>query len=152
MNVTSAVSVAFDPLMPWWVLAALGAVGLVLVLLGLSAGARGTLLRLSSLIVVLAALSNPMLVEEQRKPIGDVALVVVDDSDSMSIGDRHAQVRAAREMLKRKLSQHEGVEVREVVLPPSHLQLGSDRPGGTRLIETTRSALVDVLPERLACA
>jgi hypothetical protein len=150
MNAASAVSVAFDPLLPWWVLAVLGGIGAVLVLLGLSAGARGTLLRLGSLIVVLAALSNPMLVEEQRKPIADVALVVVDDSDSMAIGDRRAQVQAAREMLKKKLGQQEGLEVREAVLPPAHIQLGSERPGGTRLIETMRSALVDVPPERLA--
>jgi hypothetical protein len=150
MNASSAVSVAFDPLLGWTVLAVLGGIGLVLVLLGLRAGARGTLWRLGSLIVVLAALSNPSLVEEQRKPIADVALVVVDDSDSMAIGDRRQQVQAARETLKRKLGQQEGLEVREAVLPPAHIQLGSERPGGTRLIETMRSALVEVPPERLA--
>ena len=149
MNPT-AVSVAFDPLLPWWVLAVLAGVGLVLVLLGMGARARGTLLRLTSLIVVLAALSNPMLVEEQRKPIADVALVVTDDSDSMTIGERRTQVQAAKEALKKKLGQQEGLEVREANLPPSHIQLGSERPGGTRLIETMRSALVDVPPERLA--
>ena len=150
MNATSAVSVAFDPLLGWTVLAVLGGIGLVLVLLGLRAGARGTFWRLGSLVVVLAALSNPSLIEEQRKPIADVALVVVDDSDSMAIGDRRAQVQAARETLKKKLGQQEGLEVREAVLPPSHIQLGSERPGGTRLIETMRSALVEVPPERLA--
>jgi len=150
MNTTSAVSIAFDPLLGWPVLAVLGAIGLVLVLLGLRAGARGTFWRLSSVLVVLAALSNPALVEEQRKPIADVALVVTDDSDSMAIGDRRAQVQAAREALKRKLAQQEGLEVREATLPPAHIQLGSDRPGGTRLIEAMRSALVEVPPERLA--
>ena len=150
MNASSAVSVAFDPLLGWTVLAVLGGIGLVLVLLGLRAGARGTLWRLGSLIVVLAALSNPSLVEEQRKPIADVALLVVDDSDSMAIGDRRQQVQAARETLKRRLGQQEGLEVREAVLPPAHSQLGSERPGGTRLIETMRSALVEVPPERLA--
>jgi hypothetical protein len=150
MNPSTAVSVAFDPLLPWAVLAALGAVGLVLVLLGLRAGARGTIWRLGSLVVVLAALANPALIEEQRKPIADVALVVTDDSDSMAIGDRRQQVQAARETLKRKLSQQEGLEVREAVLPPAHIQLGSERPGGTRLIDTMRSALVEVPPERLA--
>ncbi|MFO1162897.1 MAG: hypothetical protein U1E60_28950 [Reyranellaceae bacterium] len=147
---TSAVSVVFDPLLPWWVLAVLGGIGLVLVLLGLRAGARGTLMRLGAIVVVLAALANPALVEEQRKPIADVALVVVDDSDSMAIGERHTQVQAAREALKRRLGQQEGLEVREVVLPPAHIQLGSERPGGTRLVETMRSALVEVPPERLA--
>ena len=147
---TSAVSVAFDPLLPWTVLAVLGAVGLVLVLLGLRAGARGTIWRLGSLVVVLAALANPSLIEEQRKPIADVALVVVDDSDSMAIGERRQQVQAARESLKRKLGQQDGLEVREVVLPPSQIQLGSERPGGTRLIDTMRSALIEIPQERLA--
>jgi hypothetical protein len=150
MNMTSAVSVAFDPLLPWTVLAVLGAVGLVLVLLGLRAGARGTIWRLGSLVVVLAALANPSLIEEQRKPIADVALVVVDDSDSMAIGERRQQVQAARESLKRKLGQQDGLEVREVVLPPSQIQLGSERPGGTRLIDTMRSALIEIPQERLA--
>ena len=100
--------------------------------------------------MVLLALANPSLIEEQRKPIADVALVVIDDSDSMAIGERRTQVQAAREALKRKLTQQEGLEVREAVLPPSHIQLGSERPGGTRLIETMRSALVEVPPERLA--
>ena len=71
-------------------------------------------------------------------------------SDSMAIGDRRLQVAAAREALKKKLAQQEGLEVREATLPPSHIQIGSDRPGGTRLIETMRSALVDVPPERLS--
>ena len=150
MNPTSAVSVAFDPLLPWEVLAVLGGIGVVLLLLGLRAGARGTLWRLAAVATVLAALSNPALIEEQRKPIADVALVVIDDSDSMAIGDRRPQVQAAREALKRRLMQQEGLEVREAVLPPSHIQLGSERPGGTRLIEAMRSALVEVPPERLA--
>lgn len=150
MNTTSAVSVAFDPLLPWPVLIALGAVGLALVLLGLRARARGLLWRFLAVVVVLAALANPALIEEQRKPIADIALVVTDDSDSMAIGDRHAQVQVAREALKKKLAQQEGLEVREAVLPPSHIQLGSERPGGTRLIEAMRSALVEVPPERLA--
>jgi hypothetical protein len=150
MTPTSAVSIAFDPLLPWTALAVLGGVGLVLVLLGLRAGARGTIWRLGSMAVILAALANPALIEEQRKPIADVALVVVDDSDSMAIGERRQQVQAARESLKRKLGQQEGLEIREIVLPPAHIQLGSERPGGTRLIETMRSALVEVPPERLA--
>jgi hypothetical protein len=79
-----------------------------------------------------------------------VALIVIDDSDSMSIGERRLQVAAAREALKRKFATQEGLEVREAVLPPAQIQIGSERPGGTRLIEAMRSALVEVPPERLA--
>ncbi|MGD9880319.1 MAG: hypothetical protein AB7U95_09285, partial [Reyranella sp.] len=150
MSTVSAVSVVFDPLLPWWLLAALGGLGVVLVGLSLRAGARGALLRLGAIAVVLAALANPALVEEQRKPIADVALIVIDDSDSMTIGERRSQVQAARDSLKRRLGQQEGLEIREVVLPPARIQLGSERPGGTRLIEAMRSALVEVPPERLA--
>jgi hypothetical protein len=150
MNMTSAVSVAFDPLLPWEVLAVLAGIGLALVLLGLRAGARGMIWRIGAVAVVLAALANPALIEEQRKPIADVALIVTDDSDSMAIGDRRPQVLAAREALKKKLAQQQGLEVHEATLPPSHIRLGSDRPGGTRLIETMRQALVEVPPERLA--
>ena len=150
MNPTSAVSLAFDPLLPWEVLAALGVVGLLLVGLSFAARARGSFLRLGAMAVILLALANPSLIEEQRKPIADVALIVVDDSDSMAIGERRQQVQAARDALKKKLAQQEGLEVREAVLPPAHIQVGSERPGGTRLIETMRSALVEVPPERLA--
>src|ERR1700730_18314612 len=125
MNPTSAVSIAFDPLLGWTVLSVLGGIGLVLVLLGLRAGALGTMWRLGSLVVVLAALSNPSLVAGQRKPSAHVALVVVDDSDSMAIGERRQQVQAARESLKRKLGQQEGLEVREAGLPAAHLPRGS---------------------------
>ncbi len=150
MNTTSAMSVAFDPLLSWEILAALAGIAVVLVLLGLRAGARGTIWRIGAVAIVLAALANPALIEEQRKPIADVALIVTDDSDSMAIGDRRVQVQAAREALKKKLTEQQGLEVREATLPPSHIQLGSDRPGGTRLIETMRQALVEVPPERLA--
>src|SRR6516162_9071434 len=111
MNGSTAVSIAFDPLLSWEILAALGAVAVVLVLLGLRAGARGTIWRIGAVAVVLAALANPNLIEEQRKPIADVALVVTDDSDSMAIGERRPQVQAAREALKKKLGQQEGLEV-----------------------------------------
>jgi len=150
MNTTSAMSVAFDPLLPWEALAAMGVAAIVLVLLGLRAGARGTIWRIGATAVVLAALANPALIEEQRKPIADIALIVTDDSDSMAIGERRQQVQAAREALKRKLAQQEGLEVREATLPPARIQIGSDRPGGTRLVETMRQALVEVPPERLA--
>ena len=43
MNATSAVSVAFDPLLSWEILAVLGGIGLVGIVLSIRARARGTL-------------------------------------------------------------------------------------------------------------
>ena len=79
-----------------------------------------------------------------------MALVVIDDSDSMAIGERRTQVQAAREALKRSSASRKASKSARRCCRPSHIQLGSERPGGTRLIETMRSALVEVPPERLA--
>jgi hypothetical protein len=50
----------------------------------------------------------------------------------------------------RKIAGLGGVEVREAVLPPSSLQLGSQGLGGTRLIGALRNALADIPRERLS--
>ena len=63
-------------------LGALGGIGLVLVLLGPSSGARGTLLPLGLLIVILAMLSQPNAGRTATQVITDAALIITDDSAS----------------------------------------------------------------------
>jgi hypothetical protein len=147
---SSAASIAFDPLLPWEFLLLFGVVGIAIALAGLVRRATGVLWRIAAIAVVLGALANPSLVEEERRGIDDVALIVVDDSDSQSIADRRAQVAAAREALRKRLGTLQGLEIREVVLPPNSLRLGSEGLGGTRLINALRGALVDIPRERLA--
>ena len=147
---SSAASIAFDPLLPWEFLLLFGLIGIAIAAAGLARRATGVLWRIAAIAVVLGALANPSLVEEERRGIDDVALIVVDDSDSQSIGDRRAQVAAARESLRKRLGTLQGLEIREVVLPPNSLRLGSEGLGGTRLINTLRGALVDIPRERLA--
>ncbi|HJQ56786.1 MAG TPA: hypothetical protein VJ890_07760 [Vineibacter sp.] len=147
---SSAASIAFDPLLPWEALLLFGLVGIAIAAAGLARRATGVLWRIAAVATVLAALANPSLVEEERRGIDDVALIIIDDSDSQSINDRRAQVAAAREALRKRLGTLQGLEVREVVLPPNSLRLGSESLGGTRLINTLRNALVDIPRERLA--
>jgi hypothetical protein len=147
---TTFANLVFDPLLPWEVLAGFTVVAVLLALLGLRARARGIAWRLGTIAVLLATLVNPSLVEEERKPIADTALIVVDDSESQHIGERRAQTANARAAVARRMAAIEGLEVREVTLPPANLALGSDRPGGTRLIEAMRSALSEIPRERLA--
>jgi hypothetical protein len=147
---SSAASIAFDPLLPWEALLVLGLIGIAIAAAGLARRATGVLWRIAAVATVLAALANPSLVEEERRGIDDVALIVIDDSDSQSINDRRAQVAAAREALRKRLGTLQGLEIREVVLPPNSLRLGSESLGGTRLIDALRGALVDIPRERLA--
>jgi hypothetical protein len=149
MNTTIS-AIAFDPLLPWSVLLVFGVVAIGMALLGAMKRARGLILRLAAIFTILGALANPSLVEEERKPVDDIALVVTDDSDSQGIGERRQQAAAARAAMVRKIAGLGGVEVREAVLPPSSLQLGSQGLGGTRLIGTLRNALADIPRERLS--
>jgi len=90
----NAINIAFDPLVPWSAIAVLGATTLLLIGLSLRARARGTLWRVVVLGALLAALANPLLVQEERRFLPDIALVVVDKSDSQSIGQRPQQLEA----------------------------------------------------------
>src|SRR6185436_8586897 len=125
--ITTFANVIFDPLLPWEALLGFAVIAVVLAVLGARARARGLAWRLATIAVLLLTLANPSLVEEERKPVADTALIVIDDSESQGIGDRRLQVANARAALARKLSTIEGLEVREVTLPPANLALGSER-------------------------
>jgi hypothetical protein len=138
-------AIAFSPLIPWPWLAGLGGVALALALLGIVRGARGGWLRLLPLAVLVAALANPSLVAEDRTPLNDVALVVVDDSLSQSIGDRRAQTDQALETVKERINRLPGLDLRVE-------RVGSSPGGdeGTRLFSAVERALADIPRRRLA--
>ena len=146
---TAFTSIAFTPLLPLAWIAGLGVVALALVLFGLVRRARGTLLRALVLALLLLALGNPSLVEEQRRPQRDVALIVVDESASQTIGDRRQQAAAALEQLREKLTRLPELDVRTVVAGAE--RLGTETAAdGTRLFRRAEEALADVPRSRHA--
>ena len=64
---TAYSGLTFSPLLPWWLIGALGLALAIVVGLGFWRRARGTMLRLATLGLGLLALANPILVEEQRE-------------------------------------------------------------------------------------
>ena len=138
-------SLAFAPLIPWPWLAALAAAAVLTAGLGLARRTRGGWWRALVLAVLVLALANPRLVSEQRTPLPDVALVVVDQTLSQTIGERPANTEAAAAGLRERLSRLPGLEVRieRVVTPP-----GEDE--GTRLFAAAERALADLPRRRLA--
>lgn len=78
---------------------------------GLARRARGTWGRAFVLILMLLALANPSLVKEQREPLKDVALLVIDESASMQMGDRGSQSTKAAAVLAQKLSAFKDLDV-----------------------------------------
>ncbi|GJD47554.1 hypothetical protein OPKNFCMD_0262 [Methylobacterium crusticola] len=137
-------SVSLSPLVPIPVLWALA--GLVAVMAALALAARGpvALLRVLVLALVLAALTNPSLVQEEREPVRDVVAVVVDRSGSQGLGDRPETTERVKAELQRRLGTLAEIEPRFVEVP----EAGGDE--GTRLFTALSNALSDVPPDRLA--
>ena len=112
VDLLSGLSVALAPLLPWPLLGALIGFALLVVLVAALRRARGTWLRLLAVAVLALALINPSLVQEKRDPIKDVAVVVIDDSPSQAIGDRHARTERAAEQLTERLKRFDDLELR----------------------------------------
>jgi hypothetical protein len=140
-------SLAAAPLLPWWVLALFAAIAALLIALGLWRGAPGLGWRTAALAVLLVALINPSLIEEQRKPQRDVAIIVVDDSPSQSVGHRRQATATALAALKDKLGRERDLDLRIT-------RAGAPQPGagdeGTRLFEALDRTMSDIPRQRLA--
>jgi hypothetical protein len=147
----SVFSVAFSPLLPPVLLAVLAVLALIGVAVGLARKARGIWWRGLALGVLLLALLNPSLKDEQREPLTDIALVVVDDSPSQNIGDRRAQSEAALTELREKLAAVPDLETRVIHAGRAESRAAGTAPvDGTHLFEAISRSLADVPPQRLA--
>lgn len=135
------------PLLPWEILAGLAGLAALLVLWGLFRRARGALLRIIPLAALLLVLAGPEVVREARTALPDVAVVVVDESESQGIGDRRARSAAAEQALRQRLEEEKNLELRVV-------RVGGRGAAedGTRLFTALNEAVADVPRQRLAGA
>jgi len=107
----NAASIVFAPLVPWpviWVAAGLFA---TLSLIALWRGLAGWALRGLAAVALLVALAQPSLQTEDRAPLADILVVLVDESASQGLGDRTAQTAAAIAGLERE-AQAKGLELK----------------------------------------
>ncbi|MCZ8333817.1 MAG: hypothetical protein O9328_06105 [Rhodobacteraceae bacterium] len=105
-------SVILSPLVPWPVLWGLAAFAVVLLALAVWRGLSGWWLRGLTAAVVLAAIANPSLQEEERAPLSDILLVVVDESASQGLANRAAQVEEAIAGLEAEVAGRPNTELR----------------------------------------
>ena len=138
-------TLGFSPLVPLPVLWVLGALVVVLAVLAVLARGPVALFRALALALVLAALANPSLVQEDRERVKDVAVVLLDRSASQALGDRAAVTERVRAELARRFAGLPDVEPRFVEVPDA-----PDGDEGTRLFAALSASLADVPPDRLA--
>jgi len=141
-------SVSFEPVLPWALIALAGVAGLAL-LVALAIGrSRGTLLRALSFALLLAALANPVVRNEERQPLPDIAVAVVDQSLSQQTGARSKRTEEAVAALKEAVALLPNTELRTVDVK----SLASSEDDGTRAFEVLNRALADIPPDRFAGA
>ena len=140
--------IVFDPLLAPAVLAVLAALAAVGLALALWRGLPGWWLRALAALAVLAALANPALKEEEREPLSDIVLAVVDESASQRIADRSDQTAAALAELERRIAARGATELRVIRLGDA--PEGED--SGTRLMTALAEALSEEPRARIAGA
>ncbi|WP_072563544.1 hypothetical protein [Granulibacter bethesdensis] len=141
-------SLGFQPLLPLWLLGALGVLCLLALLPALMRRARGWSWRLAAFAALLIWLGGPMLVRETRQGLADIALLVIDQSGSMALKDRTKLAEQARSILTRTIPQpgragEPPLELRTVTVP----EHGRD---GTKLFAAIAQGLADIPRDRLA--
>ncbi len=106
----------FDPLIPMlplYIVAALAAAG---VALAIWRRLPGWWLRGLAGLALLAALANPAVQREDREPLTDIVILVVDESASQRISDRPDQNAAAIANIEAEIDGQPNTELREVRL------------------------------------
>ena len=150
MNI-GALSVDLAPLLPWPAIGALALAALALLGFSLWRRARGTAWRALAVAVLLVALLNPSLVQEEREYLNDIAVVLVDESPSQDIEDRGAQTEAALAEVERRIRALDGVELRVVRTGAPEERAGAAASEeGTRLFSALTRALADEQGRRVA--
>ncbi len=139
-------SIEFSPFLPDSVLIAAAALVALAVLGHLIRRQRGALLRLLAGAFLLLALANPVLKQEEREPLRNIAVVVVDESSSQKIADRPDRTEAIRQELSQQLETIPNLDVRLVRAGPA----GDAEREETRLFEALNRGMADVPAERLA--
>src|SRR6476469_9051545 len=140
-------SIVFLPFVSWSVIWALAAFGVVLFRLLLWRARRGALLRARAYAMLLLAIANPHLKQEDREPLNDVLAVVVDDTQSQAIAGRDPRTEAIRKDLEERLKTFPNLDVRWI---HSASTSGDGDRDGTMLFTDLAKGLADVPPDRLA--
>ncbi|MFV2051847.1 hypothetical protein [Aliiroseovarius sp. YM-037] len=139
-----ASQVLLDPLLPLSVLYVLCALALAIVCYGAWRGLTGWWIRGAAAVVLLGALFNPSIQQEERDPLTDIVLLVVDETASQQIGGREVQTEEALAAMQANIDARSNTEARVVTVRDA----ADDR--GTLLMGALSAALADIPRDRLA--
>ncbi|MDM9621703.1 hypothetical protein A6U87_23570 [Rhizobium sp. AC44/96] len=138
----------FHPFLPWPLLAALALVAALIGAFAVWRRMRGAWVRLAAACALLAALANPVLLQEDREQLSTVVPVIVDRSQSQQTPERIKMTDEALAQLKEQVARFPQIEPRFVDV---NEERNSDAPA-TRLFNALSAAIADVPPARIGGA
>src|SRR6056297_3363161 len=138
-------TILFDPLLPMPILWGLAGLVLAVVALSLWRGLPGWPFRLLAAVALLAALFNPSLQSEDREPLSDIVLLVVDQSASQRLSDREDQTAEALQALEAEIAAL-GMEMRTATVSDA------DDNAGTLLMTELTQMMAEEPHARIAGA
>jgi len=117
--------VVFDPYFVWPVIGAVAAFAAVVVGVAMWRGLPGWWLRALSAIVLIAALANPSVQNEDRAALSDIVVLVVDESASQALSDRPDQIAQSIARIETEIAQLPNTELATVTLGDGEDNAGS---------------------------
>ena len=139
-------NMTFAPLVIWpllWIFAALVA---ALAAFSLFKRVRGTILRLAVGALLIAALANPVIHQDEVEKLTDIAVLVIDRTASQTIGNRKQQTDDTAAALQKAMASLSNTELRITTVTSD--AVGS--AGGTRAFAALTRAVSDIPPSRYA--
>lgn len=134
-----------DPLLPWWLIVLGGAITIIISAFSIYVQAKGAGWRVAAFAFLILAVINPAIRREHRTTVPDIATIIIDRSQSQTIGARARETDMAVTRLRQQLGALPNLETRFIEVPGS-----PDGAQGTRLFGPLENALADVPRERLA--
>ncbi|MEL6959452.1 MAG: hypothetical protein AAGL89_10920 [Pseudomonadota bacterium] len=136
--------IILDPLIPLVILYALAALAALGLVVAVWRRLIGWALRALAALVLLGAIANPSLQTEDRAPLSDIVIAVVDESASQRIADRPDQSAAALANLEAEIARQPNTELRVVTLGDG------EGDAGTELMTALSAALSEEPQARIA--
>ncbi len=142
-------SLDFAPFFSLTTIAILAVPAAILALVLILTRVRGALIRVLAIAALLLALLNPVVLREERDPLKSVVALVVDRSQSQTIGARDAETDEAERALQASLARFPEFEVRTV---EARVTGDANSDATTALFSALKGALGDVSPARVGGA
>lgn len=137
-----ATTIDFAPILPVWLIAVLSGTAVLAALFGALMRLNGWLWRSLTALLIALVLLNPSLVDEQRDPLPDIAVVLTDRTESIDIGGRSEAADAALAELRTLAERDDTLELVEAEI--------SQSPDGSLMMDAFNAALAGVPRDRLA--